>query len=30
MKRDFNNWSIAKELALNIREWKLAIHVQEP
>jgi hypothetical protein len=27
MKRDLKDWSITKELALDRREWKLAIHV---
>jgi hypothetical protein len=30
MKRDLNDWCITKELALNRREWKLAIYVPEP
>jgi hypothetical protein len=30
IKRDLKNWCITKELALNRREWKLAIHVPEP
>jgi hypothetical protein len=30
MKRDLNNWCITKELALDRREWKLAIHATEP
>jgi hypothetical protein len=30
MKRDLKYWSITNELALNRREWKLAIHVSEP
>jgi hypothetical protein len=25
-----SNWCITKELALDRREWKLAIHVSEP
>jgi hypothetical protein len=29
VKRDLKNWSIIKELALDRREWKLAIHVLE-
>jgi hypothetical protein len=29
MKRDLKDWSITKELALDRREWKLAIHVPE-
>jgi hypothetical protein len=29
VKRDLKNWCITKELALNMREWKLAIHVSE-
>jgi hypothetical protein len=29
VKRDLNDWCITKELALNRREWKLAIHVPE-
>jgi hypothetical protein len=27
LKRDLNDWCITKELALDSREWKLAIHV---
>jgi hypothetical protein len=27
MKRDLKDWCITKELALDRREWKLAIHV---
>jgi hypothetical protein len=27
LRRDLKNWSITKELALDRREWKLAIHV---
>jgi hypothetical protein len=27
VKRDLNEWCITKELALDRREWKLAIHV---
>jgi hypothetical protein len=27
VKRDFNDWCITNELALDRREWKLAIHV---
>jgi hypothetical protein len=30
VKRDLNDWSISKELALDMREWKLAIHVSKP
>ena len=30
VKRDLKDWSITKELALDRREWKLAIHVPEP
>jgi hypothetical protein len=30
VKRDLIDWSIVKELALDRREWKLAIHVTEP
>jgi hypothetical protein len=30
VKRDLKDWCITKELALNRREWKLAIHVPEP
>jgi hypothetical protein len=30
MKRDLKDWCITKELALDRREWKLAIHVPEP
>jgi hypothetical protein len=29
MKRDLKDWCITKELALDRREWKLAIHVLE-
>jgi hypothetical protein len=29
MKRDLKDWSITKDLALDKREWKLAIHVLE-
>jgi hypothetical protein len=29
VKRDLKDWCIAKELALDRREWKLAIHVSE-
>jgi hypothetical protein len=29
VKRDLNDWYITKELALDRREWKLAIHVLE-
>jgi hypothetical protein len=28
-KRDLKDWCITKELALDRREWKLAIHVSE-
>jgi hypothetical protein len=30
MKRDLKDWCITKELALDRREWKIAIHVSEP
>jgi hypothetical protein len=30
VKRDLNDWFITKELALDRREWKLAILVPEP
>jgi hypothetical protein len=30
VKRDLKDWCITKELALDRREWKLAIHVIEP
>jgi hypothetical protein len=30
VKRDLKDWCITKELALDRREWKLAIHVLEP
>jgi hypothetical protein len=29
-KRDLNDWCITKELALDRKEWKLAIHLPEP
>jgi hypothetical protein len=29
VKRDLKDWCIIKELALDRREWKLAIHVPE-
>jgi hypothetical protein len=29
VKRDLKDWYITKELALDSREWKLAIHVTE-
>jgi hypothetical protein len=29
VKRDLKDWSITKELSLDRREWKLAIHVSE-
>jgi hypothetical protein len=29
VKRDLKNWCITKELTLDRREWKLAIHVPE-
>jgi hypothetical protein len=29
VKRDLKDWCITKELVLNKREWKLAIHVTE-
>jgi hypothetical protein len=30
VKRDLKDWCIIKELALDRREWKIAIHVPEP
>jgi hypothetical protein len=30
VKRDLKDWCITKELALDRREWKLAIHASEP
>jgi hypothetical protein len=30
VKRILKDWCITKELALDRREWKLAIHVPEP
>jgi hypothetical protein len=30
VKRDLKDWCITKELALDMREWKLAIHVLKP
>ncbi|XBI43936.1 hypothetical protein VPH35_108649 [Triticum aestivum] len=30
VKRDLNDWSITKELAMDRGAWKLAIHVPEP
>jgi hypothetical protein len=30
MRRDLKDWCITKDLALDRREWKLAIHVSEP
>jgi hypothetical protein len=30
VKRDLKDWCIIKKLALDRREWKLAIHVPEP
>jgi hypothetical protein len=30
MNRDLNDWCITKELTLDRRDWKLAIHVPEP
>jgi hypothetical protein len=29
VKRDLKDWCITKELTLDRREWKLAIHVSE-
>jgi hypothetical protein len=29
VKRYLNDWCITKELALDMREWKLVIHVPE-
>jgi hypothetical protein len=30
IRRDLKDWSITKELAIDRREWKLAIHVAKP
>jgi hypothetical protein len=30
VKRDLKDWCVIKELALDRREWKLAIHMPEP
>jgi hypothetical protein len=30
VKRDLKDWCITKELPLDMREWKLVIHVAEP
>jgi hypothetical protein len=30
VKRDLKDWCITKEVALDRREWKLAIHMAEP
>jgi hypothetical protein len=30
LKIDLKDWCIIKELALDRKEWKLAIHVSEP
>jgi hypothetical protein len=30
VKRNLKDWCITNELALDRREWKLAIHVSEP
>ncbi|KAJ3698668.1 hypothetical protein LUZ61_002373 [Rhynchospora tenuis] len=30
VKRDFKEWNVSKELALDRTAWKLAIHVPEP
>jgi hypothetical protein len=30
VKRDLKDWSVTNELALDRREWKLAIHGLEP
>jgi hypothetical protein len=30
VKRDLKDWCITKELALDRREWKLAIYVPKP
>jgi hypothetical protein len=30
VKRDLKDWCITKELALDRREWKIAIHVLDP
>jgi hypothetical protein len=30
VKRDLKDWCIIKELALDRRDWKIAIHVPEP
>jgi hypothetical protein len=29
VKRDLKDWCITEELALDSKEWKLAIHVTE-
>jgi hypothetical protein len=29
MKRDLKDWCVTKEVALDRREWNLAIHVPE-
>jgi hypothetical protein len=29
VKRDLKDWCIIKKLTLDMREWKLAIHVPE-
>jgi hypothetical protein len=30
VKRDLKDWSITRELALDRREWNLAIYVPQP
>jgi hypothetical protein len=30
VKRDLKDWCITNKLVLDMREWKLAIHVTEP
>jgi hypothetical protein len=30
INRDLKDWNITNELALDWREWKLAIHVSQP
>ena len=30
VKRDMNDWDVAKELAMDRRAWKPTIHVPEP
>ena len=30
VKRNLKDWNIAMELAIDRRQWKLAIHVPEP